>query len=243
MGPHVFFYSTTPRLAGRVYDLEMLLPWTLFQARVSRPVVQVGPGSPSRLRPPLAVAAGADVWNADDLDTVVTQLRADEDSARLLAIALARRGGSEELDEAQALARASLESNADDSEMLFVVGLAHEKRGEWEEAVDAYSEAVEVEPTDWRANFHLAKLSLNVGMVAAAAGHLRATLETNPDFAPAKEAMAKLKDVDVEAIQATLDESINEMMYGDGPGLPEPEEFDLTSLGDLFARPPEAGSE
>lgn len=223
----------------------MLSLTTIFGPSLTRPVIRVGPSGAPRLRQPLAVAAGAGaetVWNADDLDAMVSQLRADEDSTRLLAIALARRGSSEELDEAEALAKAALEEDADDSEMLFVVGLAHEKRGEWEEAVDAYSEAVEVEPTDWRANFHLAKLSLNVGMVAAAAGHLRATLDTNPDFAPAKEAMAKLEGIDVEAIQATLDESLNEMMYGDGPGLPEPEEFDLTSLGDLFAQPPEAGS-
>ena len=38
-------------------------------------------------------------------------------------------------------------------------------------------QVLELEPDAWRAHFHLAKLHLNVGLVAAAAGHLKATLE------------------------------------------------------------------
>ena len=64
---------------------------------------------------------------------------------------------------------------------------------------------LEEEPDAWRAHFHLAKLHLNVGLVATAAGHLRSTLEVNPDFAPAQEAMDKLSGIDVEALQARFD--------------------------------------
>ena len=71
------------------------------------------------------------------------------------------------------------------------------------DAVDCYAEVLEHEPGAWRAHFHLAKLHLNVGLVAAAAGHLRATLEVNPDFAPAQDAMSKLSGIDVEALQAS----------------------------------------
>ena len=38
-------------------------------------------------------------------------------------------------------------------------------------------------------------------------------------------------------VQASFDESLHEMVYGDGPGLPEPEAFDVASLGELFAEP------
>ena len=99
-------------------------------------------------------------------------------------------------------ARAVLASEATDASMLFLQGLAHEKRDELVEAVDCYAQVLEYEPDAWRAHFHLAKLHLNVGLVAAAAGHLRSTLEVNPDFAPAQEAMDKLSGIDVEALQA-----------------------------------------
>ena len=95
-----------------------------------------------------------------------------------------------------------LASEAADASMLFLQGLAHEKRDELVEAVDCYAQVLEEEPDAWRAHFHLAKLHLNVGLVAAAAGHLRSTLEVNPDFAPAQEAMDKLSGIDVEALQA-----------------------------------------
>ena len=95
-----------------------------------------------------------------------------------------------------------LASEAADPSMLFLQGLAHEKRDELVEAVDCYAQVLEEEPDAWRAHFHLAKLHLNVGLVAAAAGHLRSTLEVNPDFAPAQEAMDKLSGIDVEALQA-----------------------------------------
>ena len=120
-------------------------------------------------------------------------------------------------------------------------GLAHEKRDELVDAVDCYAEVLEHAPDAWRAHFHLAKLHLNVGLVAAAAGHLRATLEVNPDFGPAQDAMSKLSGIDVEALQASFDESLDEMVLGDGPGAaplePEPEPFDVASLGELFADP------
>ena len=102
-------------------------------------------------------------------------------------------------------ARAVLASEAADASMLFLQGLAHEKRDELVEAVDCYAQVLEEEPDAWRAHFHLAKLHLNVGLVAAAAGHLRSTLEVNPDFAPAQEAMDKLSGIDVEALQASFD--------------------------------------
>ena len=124
--------------------------------------------------------------------------------------------------------------------MLFLLGLACEKRGELEEAIDAYGEALEVDEADWRAHFHLGRLCLNVGLVSAAASHLQATLDGNPEFEPAQLAMKKLEGIDIEALQATFDESLDEMNYGDGPGLPEPEEsvdFDMSSLGPLFDEP------
>ena len=65
-------------------------------------------------------------------------------------------------------ARAVLASEATDASMLFLQGLAHEKRDELVEAVDCYAQVLEEEPDAWRAHFHLAKLHLNVGLVAAA---------------------------------------------------------------------------
>ena len=121
-----------------------------------------------------------------------------------------------------------------------MLGLAREKRGELEEAIDAYGEALEVDEADWRAHFPLGRLCLNVGLVSAAASHLQATLDGNPEFEPAQLAMKKLEGIDIEALQATFDESLDEMIYGDGPGLPEPEEsvdFDMSSLGPLFDEP------
>ena len=42
-------------------------------------------------------------------------------------------------------------------------------------------------------------------------------------------------------VQASFDESLDEMVLGDGPGAappePEPEPFDVASLGELFADP------
>ena len=62
---------------------------------------------------------------------------------------------------------------------------------------------------------------------------LEAPLDVSPPAALA--ACAAL-----EALQATFDESLDEMICGDGPGLPEPEEsvdFDMSSLGPLFDEP------
>ena len=138
----------------------------------------------------------------DELDSLVREIEAGEatlPARRLLAIALARKG---DMSGAETQARAVLASEAADPSMLFLQGLAHEKRDELVEAVDCYAQVLEEEPDAWRAHFHLAKLHLNVGLVAAAAGHLRSTLEVNPDFAPAQEAMDKLSGIDVEALQA-----------------------------------------
>jgi len=139
----------------------------------------------------------------DELDSLVKEIEAGEatlPARRLLAIALARKG---DMSGAETQARAVLASEAADPSMLFLQGLAHEKRDELVEAVDCYAQVLEEEPDAWRAHFHLAKLHLNVGLVAAAAGHLRSTLEVNPDFAPAQEAMDKLSGIDVEALQAS----------------------------------------
>jgi len=143
-------------------------------------------------------------WDVDELDGLVREIEAGEatlPARRLLAIALARKG---DMPGAETQARAVLASEAADPSMLFLQGLAHEKRDELVEAVDCYAQVLEEEPDAWRAHFHLAKLHLNVGLVAAAAGHLRSTLEVNPDFAPAQEAMDKLSGIDVEALQARL---------------------------------------
>ena len=142
-------------------------------------------------------------WDVDELDSLVREIEAGEatlPARRLLAIALARKG---DMPGAETQARAVLASEAADPSMLFLQGLAHEKRDELVEAVDCYAQVLEEEPDAWRAHFHLAKLHLNVGLVAAAAGHLRSTLEVNPDFAPAQEAMDKLSGIDVEALQAS----------------------------------------
>ena len=142
-------------------------------------------------------------WDVDELDSLVKEIEAGEatlPARRLLAIALARKG---DMPGAETQARAVLASEAADPSMLFLQGLAHEKRDELVEAVDCYAQVLEEEPDAWRAHFHLAKLHLNVGLVAAAAGHLRSTLEVNPDFAPAQEAMDKLSGIDVEALQAS----------------------------------------
>ena len=144
-------------------------------------------------------------WDVDELDGLVREIEAGEatlPARRLLAIALARKG---DMSGAETQARAVLASEAADASMLFLQGLAHEKRDELVEAVDCYAQVLEEEPDAWRAHFHLAKLHLNVGLVAAAAGHLRSTLEVNPDFAPAQEAMDKLSGIDVEALQARFD--------------------------------------
>ena len=144
-------------------------------------------------------------WDVDELDGLVREIEAGEatlPARRLLAIALARKG---DMSGAETQARAVLASEAADPSMLFLQGLAHEKRDELVEAVDCYAQVLEEEPDAWRAHFHLAKLHLNVGLVAAAAGHLRSTLEVNPDFAPAQEAMDKLSGIDVEALQARFD--------------------------------------
>jgi len=208
--------------------------------RASSPRLARAPSTRLELREGLNEAAVWQ-WDVDELDSLVREIEAGDatlPARRLLAIALARKG---DVPGAEAQARFVLAREAADPSMLFLKGLAHEKRDELVDAVDCYAEVLEHAPDAWRAHFHLAKLHLNVGLVAAAAGHLRATLEVNPDFGPAQDAMSKLSGIDVEALQASFDESLDEMVLGDGPGAappePEPEPFDVASLGELFADP------
>ena len=215
------------------------------QALIHPPASRVELAKLARAGVPLAGLPGGltedAVWeyDTDGLDGLVSDLSADEtpSSQRLLAIALARRG---DIAKSEATARLALSEDADDASMLFLIGLAAEKRDDLEEAVDAYAEVLETDPDAWRAHFHLAKLFLNVGLIEGAATHLQSTLKVKPDFAPAAAAMKKLEGIDVAAVQATFDESLLEDMYGDGPGLPEPApSFDLSSLGDVIQVEPE----
>ena len=64
-------------------------------------------------------------------------------------------------------------------------------------------------------------------------------LQASFDEPSAREAM--LPTYHPYPVQASFDESLDEMVLGDGPGAappePEPEPFDVASLGELFADP------
>ena len=96
----------------------------------------------------------------DDLPVAIAQLQTalagDQSLHRLLAAAHARAGN---LELAEPHARAALQREADDAEMLFVIGVAAEKRDEVLEAIDNFEAALEIEPDFWRPLFHLGKAS------------------------------------------------------------------------------------
>ena len=87
----------------------------------------------------------------DDLPVAIAQLQTalagDQSLHRLLAAAHARAGN---LELAEPHARAALQREADDAEMLFVIGVAAEKRDEVLEAIDNFEAALEIEPDFWR---------------------------------------------------------------------------------------------
>jgi tetratricopeptide (TPR) repeat protein len=143
----------------------------------------------------------------DDLPVAIAQLQTalagDQSLHRLLAAAHARAGN---LELAEPHARAALQREADDAEMLFVIGVAAEKRDEVLEAIDNFEAALEIEPDFWRPLFHLGKASMSVGMISDAHEYLQQVLELNPGHAPTLALMAKFDGVDVLELQQELNE-------------------------------------
>ena len=176
------------------------------------------PPARGRASPP-AVAAGAvaggegkqldevRACSDDDLPVAIAQLQTalagDQSLHRLLAAAHARAGN---LELAEPHARAALQREADDAEMLFVIGVAAEKRDEVLEAIDNFEAALEIEPDFWRPLFHLGKASMSVGMISDAHEYLQQVLELNPGHAPTLALMAKFDGVDVLELQQELNE-------------------------------------
>ena len=143
----------------------------------------------------------------DDLPVAIAQLQTalagDQSLHRLLAAAHARAGN---LELAEPHARAALQRESDDAEMLFVIGVAAEKRDEVLEAIDNFEAALEIEPDFWRPLFHLGKASMSVGMISDAHEYLQQVLELNPGHAPTLALMAKFDGVDVLELQQELNE-------------------------------------
>ena len=62
---------------------------------------------------------------------------------------------------------AALAADGDDVEMRFLKGVAREHAGEIDEALDAYERVLDAEPENWRALFHVGKISMQARLLVA----------------------------------------------------------------------------
>lgn len=70
---------------------------------------------------------------------------------------------------------AALAVDPSDVEMLFLKGVSLEHAGDIEEALDAYEAVLTAEPSNWRALFHVGKISMQVMLHTYGADWLRFT--------------------------------------------------------------------
>ena len=143
----------------------------------------------------------------DDLEELVEEMEAelanvkdasgvvDIQLSRLLAVAHTCYGDS---DIAEEHATAVLEAGEPDAEMLFVRGLAAERRDAQDEALDAYEACLDADPKFWRALFHVGKISLAFGWPADAVEYFRQVAEINPEHAPTQAFIARLDEADID---------------------------------------------
>lgn len=83
--------------------------------------------------------------------------------------------------DALAMARKALASRPQDGELWRALGMAHELRQEFEEAVAAYERALQLRPEDARIAGDLGRLAHRLGMLTQAAQLLAAHLAAEPD--------------------------------------------------------------
>ena len=170
----------------------------------------------------------------DDLEELVEEMEAelanvkdasgvvDMQLSRLLAVAHTCYGDS---DIAEEHALAVLEAGEPDAEMLFVRGVAAERRDAQDEALDAYEACLDADPKFWRALFHVGKISLAFGWPADAVEYFRQVAEINPEHAPTQAFIARLNEADID-VDKWQSGDLNEDTAGDDapastPDLPD----------------------
>ena len=62
------------------------------------------------------------------------------------------------------------------------LGLIHEARGQWRDAVSAYEAEIALSPKLYQPHFNMAKLLARDGRAAEAVTHFRAAVDRNPEF-------------------------------------------------------------
>ena len=87
-------------------------------------------------------------------------------------------------------ARAALSVGGEDSDMRFLLGVAYERGQDEDEALAQYEAALDLNPDNWRALFHVGKIALNFGAIEMGIEHLRKVSTINPDHAPTRAFLA-----------------------------------------------------
>eukprot|EP00326_Haptolina_ericina_P012814 CAMPEP_0181225046 /NCGR_PEP_ID=MMETSP1096-20121128/31472_1 /TAXON_ID=156174 ORGANISM="Chrysochromulina ericina, Strain CCMP281" /NCGR_SAMPLE_ID=MMETSP1096 /ASSEMBLY_ACC=CAM_ASM_000453 /LENGTH=208 /DNA_ID=CAMNT_0023318211 /DNA_START=12 /DNA_END=638 /DNA_ORIENTATION=+ len=111
---------------------------------------------------------------------------------------------------AEPFVSAALAEDPHDIEMRFLQGVALEKRGEAEAALDAYEAVLEGDPKHWRALFHVGKISMSVGWVEDAREYFEQVLEIEPSHLPTQEIVERLKQLDTELVGEALSQCEDE---------------------------------
>ena len=100
------------------------------------------------------------------------------------------------LDEALACQGGAHAASEDElTEMTFLLGVAYQKSGREERALDAFERVLKsTDGEHWRARFHMALLSVSNGWFDQAASLLTVVLEQHPGHAQAAELLSKLRE-------------------------------------------------
>lgn len=78
------------------------------------------------------------------------------------------------------------------SELFNLRGVCYKKLGNFERALDAYEQALRLEPTDARVYFNLAMCSIGMRRVDDAAAYLQRCLKYSPNFPKAREKLDEI---------------------------------------------------
>ena len=151
---------------------------------------------------------------------------------RMLATAYA---SARKYQQAETHVDVALAADASDLEMRFLKGVAREHAGEVEDALDAYEMVLDAEPKNWRALFHVGKISmqarapcapqrprtratlwlshrsppsLQVGWVDDAREYFEQVLEIEPEHLATREIVERLRQIDQDTVGDALAEEM-----------------------------------